>query len=150
VSTGPEAAGSRYGSDSVDWAVDRIWEVLGRMCGAKKLGDQGNHSFVSARWWFGMATEFNPGVKMPGAKAWRAPKWLAESRSLSATNQLFQKYLDLLSLTFFDVLDEEKERARVWVAKNSACRTAIGMGSATLVSWHPGAKDGPSKSSLHC
>lgn len=106
-------------SEPVEWAADRTWEVLGNMCGAKRLGEQYGHRLDPVRWWIATATEFNSRVNLSEAKAWRAPRWLSKSRSLDATNQLLKKYLDRLSLIFYDVLDEEKERARLWVALNN-------------------------------
>jgi hypothetical protein len=106
-------------SDPVEWAVERTWKSLHGHCGVNKLGEPGNHSFDSVRWWLAVATELNFKVNLQDAKSWRAPRWLTESRSLAATEQLFDNFLDRLSLTFYDVLDEEKERARVRVALNS-------------------------------
>jgi hypothetical protein len=115
-------------SDPVTWAEGKTWRSLRGMCGVAKLGEDGSHDFVHVKWWLGVATELNFEVTLPKAKAWFAPQWLTKSGSPPATDQLFQNFLDRLSLTFFDVLDEEKEHARLRIALNSASSTGPQQG----------------------
>jgi hypothetical protein len=106
-------------SDPVEWAAERAWKSLRGQCGVNKIGEFGKPSFDNVRWWLAVASELNFEVNLQCAKSWRVPRWLTESRSLAATEQLFQNFLVLLSATFYNVLDVEKERARVRVALNS-------------------------------
>jgi hypothetical protein len=120
--------GCRYkhllNSDPVEWAAARAWDSLRGQYGVNRLDDyNGSHSFRSMKWWLAVASESNSKVNLEDAESWRAPRWLVKSRSLIATNQVLQNFLDGLSLTFFDVLYEEKERARVRVALNDSSPT---------------------------
>jgi len=107
-------------SDPVEWAIERTWRSLWGQCGVNKLSECDSHGFDSMRWWLSVATENNPAVNLQRAKDWRVPPWLTKSRSMAATNQVLQNLLYRLSLTFFKVLDKEKELAHVRVALKSA------------------------------
>jgi len=107
-------------SDPLEWAEARIWDVLSNLCGATNPNQQESGHFEPVRWWLAVATEFNHNAATEPTKIWHVPRWLNRSGNSAARDSLFHSFLGRLTLTCFDVLYAEKERARFRIALKSA------------------------------
>jgi len=101
--------------DPVEWAEDSVWDLLISAYGVKRFSDPAPGRISrSVLWWYAIATEGNHKVNEPPLRPWKAPRWLA--RDGKASDELLTENSRDLSVRFWGVLDDEKERARVAIA----------------------------------
>jgi len=120
----------KLSGDPIIWAEDKTWDLLFGFCRVRKIDGPGPRPCEdpfpksdAVNWWLEVAISGSPVLEIP--KTWRPPRWLANGprefdRLLAALNSR-------LSVRFFGVLDDEKERARVRLALQDAPKRPINL-----------------------
>jgi hypothetical protein len=102
--------------DTLEWAKERVWEVVEGQCGLRrpKPGDRVWPADLISRtmvFWFAVASEGNSSVNVPPLRPWKAPRWPAPDGK--ETRSLLRERSSALWLRLNFVIDEELDLAQV-------------------------------------
>jgi hypothetical protein len=101
--------------DALQWATDRVWELVEKQCGIRRREHrepQGAELISRTTvFWFAMASEGNSEVNWPSPQPWRAPAWLA--RDSKGTDSLLREHTHGFWLRLNQVIHDETDSAEI-------------------------------------
>jgi hypothetical protein len=101
--------------DALQWATDRVWELVEKQCGLRRRKHrepQGAEPISrTIVFWFAMASEGNSEVNWPSPQPWKAPPWLA--RNGKETDSLLSEHMHHLWLRLDQVINDETDSTEI-------------------------------------
>jgi hypothetical protein len=101
--------------EALQWATDRVWELVEKQCGIRRRKHDEPHRVESISrtmvFWFAVASEGDSDVNGPPPRPWRAPRWFA--RDGKETGSLLREQTHDLWLRLNQVVNEEQDRAEI-------------------------------------